>query len=317
MTSEVSAILSEGWSLNVEPRAEGSGVNNTTWQIGDHAWLARYKRDEAERVLREIKLYEYLTDSQAADRDRILVPAVIRTTEENPLFTKGDEVWRLSAHMDGYTPSPEKAELYPIIANGLGLLHSKLRKVPLSLAVTSHSLIQTVEADLARMMNPTWVTDSNTVIRDMEEEYASILTATVKKLSRTFKGITAMPLQLIHGDFTHPNMRIQEDSSRLIGMLDFEFCSVDPAILDLASIVLTLITRSQLSEPARRISEILMAYEEGGGRVDRTMLEVAIMARKLDSYGYHRRRLLAGKGTEETFRRQLEQLRSAFDILAW
>lgn len=317
MTSEVSAILREGWNLNVEAQAAELGVNNTTWQIGEHAWLARYKKDEAERVVREIKLYEYLTDSQAADHDRILVPAVIRTTEGNSLFTNGDEIWRLSAHMDGYTPSPEKAELYPIIANGLGLLHSKLRKGPLKLAVTSHSIVQTVEADLARMMNPSWVTEGNTIVRDMEEEYASVLTATVKKLSRTFTGITAMPLQLIHGDFTHPNMRIQEESSRLIGMLDFEFCSADPAILDLATIVLTLLTRSKLNEPARRITEILMAYEEGGGQVDRTMLEVAIMARKLDSYGYHRRRLLAGKGTVETFRRQLEQLRSVFETLAW
>lgn len=317
MTSEVSAILREGWSLNVEARADEFGVNNKTWQIGDFAWLARYKKDEAERVVREIKLYECLAASQAADHDRILVPAVIRTPEGDALFTKGNEVWRLSAHMDGYTPSPEKAELYPVIANGLGLLHFKLRKVPISLAVTSHSLIQTVEADVTRMMNPAWITDSNPVIRGIEEDYASILTATVKKLSHTFNGITAMPLQLIHGDFTHPNMRIEEDSSRLVGMLDFEFCSVDPAILDLATVVLTLLTRSKLSEPARRITEVLMAYEEGGGQVDRTMLEVAVMARKLDSYCYHRRRLLAGKGTVETFRRQLEQLRSVFEALAW
>ncbi|MFD0871367.1 hypothetical protein [Paenibacillus residui] len=68
----------DGWKMDSEARAKGAGVNNTIWQVGKEAWLARYNKAEANRVIRELVLYEYLSIIQ--DRHSgtmIFVPELI------------------------------------------------------------------------------------------------------------------------------------------------------------------------------------------------------------------------------------------------
>ncbi|SHE10718.1 Uncharacterised protein [Chlamydia abortus] len=58
---EVQQVLLDGWKMHSGVKAEGTGVNNTIWQVGKEAWLARYNKAEANRVIRELELYEYLS----------------------------------------------------------------------------------------------------------------------------------------------------------------------------------------------------------------------------------------------------------------
>jgi aminoglycoside phosphotransferase len=296
---------------------EAIGVNNTTWKVGTEAWLARYNKNEANRVIRELDFYEYFSNTQIRDPDTIIwVPEVIRTTRGERLYDDGTYLWKLSKHMDGIMPSQEKAELYPILANGLGRLHRKLREIPTAYAVTSTPVVQTVKTYVSEIGNIASNIPKDSAIKDIEEENFPLIKAAAQRLSANFNKLQELPVQLIHGDFTHPNLRIDKDQSKLIGVLDFEFCSADPALLDLASIVLTLLTRSKLTEPAKLLAEILKAYEDGGGgHVDPAALKVAVLARKFDSFGYHRNRFLEGKGTMETYLRQLEQLKLVMETL--
>ncbi|WP_409342586.1 phosphotransferase enzyme family protein [Paenibacillus sp. MBLB4367] len=311
MTNEVQKVLQAGWNIDSEINKEWIGGNNTTWQVGDGPWLARYNRDEVNRVIRELELYEYLSINQVRDPDMILfVPEVIRTTRGTRFYDDGTHLWKLSKHMEGIMPSQESAELYPIIAYGLGHFHRKLREVPADFAVTSTQVVRTVETYVSGIGNLSWVIREDSAVKDIEEENILLIKTAAQRLSSNFNRIQALPVQLIHGDFTHYNLRIKEDHTKLIGVLDLEFCSVDPALLDLASVVLTLLNYSNLSEQDKLITEIIKAYEYGGGgSVDPNVLEVAVLSRKFDSYWYHRNRLLEGKGTMETYQRQLEQLK--------
>ncbi|MGN7382678.1 Phosphotransferase enzyme family [Chlamydia abortus] len=310
MINEVQKVLQAGWKIDLDVRMERIGVNNTTWQVGEVAWLARYDKDETNRVIRELDLYEYLSTKQLSDSDMMFFyPEVIRTTKGHRLYDDGTYLWKLSKNMIGVMPSQENAELYPILANGLGHFHRKLREVPLDFAVTSTKLVQTVGAYVSMIGDISWDICGDSAIKAIEEENILFIKNAALQLSTNFNKVRELPIQLIHGDFTHPNLRIKEDHTKLIGVLDLEFCSADPALLDLATVVLTLLTRSRLSEPAKLLSEIIKAYEGGGGYVDPATLEVAVLARKFDSYWYHRNRFLEGKGTLETYQRQLEQLK--------
>lgn len=309
MTDNVQQVLQEGWRIDSAARIEEIGVNNSTWQVGREAWLARYNKDESDRVIRELLLYEYLSINQDSEL-MLLVPKTIRTIKGDRIYDDETYLWKLSKHMKGIMPSQENAELYPIIAHGLGQFHRNLREVPTDFAVTSTRLVQTVESYLSEVWNISWDILENSAVRDIEEENILLIRTAAKRLMDKFYYLQQLPTQLIHGDFTHPNLRIKEDHTKLIGVLDFEFCSVDPAILDLASIVLTLLTRSNLSDTSKVLLEVIKSYEDGAGwKIDPAVLELAVLARKLDSYWYHRNRLLKGKGTIETYLRQLDQLK--------
>ncbi|WP_341281287.1 phosphotransferase [Paenibacillus sp. FSL H8-0537] len=314
MTNEVLDVLKFGWAVDLKVMTDEIGINNTTWKVGDSAWLTRYTLDDVDRVSLEMNLLEHLNDKHVADSSGLKVTEIIKTRQGNKIYKYGKYLWRLSKHMDGEMPSPEDASLYPIISKGLGDFHRILREVPLSFAVTNNQLIQAVERYVYQFLNNSQEINHKSVINDTESENYILIYDAAQRLSKNFEKIQKLPVQLIHGDFTHPNLRINKDHSKLTGVLDLEFCSVDPAIFDLASVVLTLFTRSKLRDPLKLYKEIIITYEDRGGEVEPDLLEVAILAKKLDSYFYHRERLLNGRGSVDTYLRQIEQLKLVLSI---
>ena len=150
-------------------------------------------------------------------------------------------------------------------------------------------------------------------IEDSDEK--AIQTAT-NILSEGIERLHQLPTQLIHGDFSHPNLRVSEEQSRLIGVIDFEFCSKDPVILDLATPILTLILRSDYRKPERQIRTLVEAYESAAEEsIELEDLLLALVVRRMDSYWYHRRCLLEKRSSSEVFGRQLPQLRRLINFI--
>ena len=112
----------------------------------------------------------------------------------------------------------------------------------------------------------------------------------------------------MHGDFSFSNIKMQKHST---GIIDFEFVSQDPVVLDLAFICLTLIVRFGFKkELINEMLELcLQSYNNKTNKpIDRKALAYAILLRKFDSCCYHQTQLLAGAGTEEMAARQFAQM---------
>ena len=118
-------------------------------------------------------------------------------------------------------------------------------------------------------------------------------------------------MQLIHGDFSHPNIRIATTGQpRIVSLLDFEFCSVDPPIMDLATLALTILLRSEEPDPQQIIRQTISCYEESVQQtVSYELVKLAMLARKVDSYYYHRTRWERGDAPRELVQRQISQLK--------
>ena len=95
-----------------------------------------------------------------------------------------------------------------------------------------------------------------------------------------------------------------------IGFIDFEFCTVDPPILDLAAVALTALLRSELAEWRSIVEGVLDAYLRSSSETFTLEdLHVAMHVRKLDSYFYHRDEALGRHSSNSVFERQEDQLR--------
>ena len=92
-------------------------------------------------------------------------------------------------------------------------------------------------------------------------------------LQASTEGIRHLPQQWIHGDIVFNNTVAQEDV--IVGVLDFEFCTVDARAMELAVIAADLVrTEHQASTSVRRIKLLLDGY---GGAFRLTDEELAAL----------------------------------------
>jgi Ser/Thr protein kinase RdoA (MazF antagonist) len=273
------AALRAGWGLDGVLVLADAGVNNQVWCVtsGDvpMAWLRRCPAAQSAWRERELALLQALAEAE------VQTPRVLTTRAGARQLRADDALWSLTAHVPGEAPSQEDPTLFPALAAGMASLHQELARLDVA-PVAPRGVL---EAFAGHRSAPAWVHEA--------------LAGVASQLER----LRTAPSQLVHGDFSHPNLRVRDGA--MTGVLDFEFASVEPVALDLATLALTLLVRTRPAEPGPLIDAILAAYlGAGGAGVDRALLRGAVVLRKVDSYWHH----LDTHGHEALAARQLEQL---------
>ena len=117
------------------------------------------------------------------------------------------------------------------------MVHHDLFRIQGRLETLNNSILSEVKVYLSQYMQDERIHQPWKRFQSKLKRLNSVLLNAIQSLDQQEK-------QIIHGDFSFPNIKIEGHS---IGVLDFEFVSRDPAVLDLATICLTLIMRSGFS----------------------------------------------------------------------
>lgn len=292
MTADAADALARGWATPGELTADDVGVNNQVWRVAwpdGTAWLRRWAPEDAAWRRRELDLLERLGD--ALGPRAIRIPAVVPTTRGEAWLELASGLWAVMTDVPGTAPVPSDLDAYPHLARGLAELHHVLDELEVAHPVAPTRILD----DLADRLS------------DRARPSSPAIERACDAVARGYARLSAEPRGLIHGDFSHPNLRYADGA--LTGALDFEFVSEDPRILDLATLALTAIVRSGARDPGPTLRAIGAAYAAtAGAPVDGALLRVAVLARKLDSCWYHARRLADRQGSPEVAARQDAQL---------
>lgn len=284
---QVAVVLREHYRLADLARADGLGVNNRTWQAGGH-WLTCRPAARAGQLARETELFariNAITDSPAAPC-AVRAPQVIADRSGNRLVRRFGQNWRLTSDLGGQHPAPEDLAGYRPLAAGLANLHASLASLDAEPVWPSSILdwalrLAEVGVSALDLGLPLTTGDRAALARtlDMVGEYAP--------------AFDEMPRQLIHGDVSHPNLRVDAGTGALVGVLDLEFARLDPVVLDLGTLALTALTRSGARRPEEMIEDMTTVYEDHAGLpVDRDAVYAAMLVLKLWSYWHHGHRAL-------------------------
>jgi len=135
---------------------------------------------------------------------------------------------------------------------------------------------------------------------DARESFA--VRTTAEWLAPRVHKLAAQPRPLTHGDWIPPNLRI---AAAGWGVLDWEFCRVDPVIMDLAQSCCTLLIWSGLDEVADRIDGLLQRYSMASGQMlSPESIRVAMMLYWLHNYHHWRERHETVGGYQDHLARQ-------------
>ena len=114
--------------------------------------------------------------------------------------------------------------------------------------------------------------------------------------------LTAQPWQLTHGDWIPPNLQLTTDGW---GVLDWEFCRVDPVVVDLGQSCCTILLWSGLDRAAERIDALVQRYSLcSGTEVSPDGVRVAMLLYWLHNYHYWRQRHEMAGGQKDRLSRQ-------------
>jgi Ser/Thr protein kinase RdoA (MazF antagonist) len=302
-----SAALRAGWKIAASPRADDLGVNNRVWQVGRRFWLHCYHPDDLPWRERQARLVEALGQVAAREGAGLRVPQTVPPLGGG-LFHRDEEgAWQLTHNVPGRRPDPLHGAEYPAVAAGLARLHRLLARIDPSLAPAPTTLRGDLRANLARHR-----------AESGDAAFAAMVEPAVERVEAWLPRLLSLPVQVIHGDFSHPNLKLagRGAAAELTGVIDFEFCSADPAVLDLATVVLTLLLRGPGGGADARIGAMLDAYAAAGGvEVGADDLWPALLARKLDSYWHHGERARRDPAARPVAERQVEQLRRLLGFL--
>lgn len=297
--------LSTGWRLDGRLTADTLGVNNQTWMVDSgqaRYWLRRCTIDEQAWRVRELALLEQIAQSGRIREFALAVPEVLSTVAGSHHFISDGFVWSVTRHIPGDMPDPSDLAVYPHLAQGMARLHALLATIAIDFTVAPSCIVDDLEYNIRT--------------HDSQSDEPILVARSVEIVRTQLPSLRKAPAALIHGDFSHPNLRINRRSLELTGVLDFEFCSRDPAILDIATLLQTILVRSRASNPRETIAATIRGYGDGAvGDVSRDLLRASVIARKLDSYWYHRNGLREGRGERAVVERQLVQLQFIFDAL--
>jgi hypothetical protein len=293
-------VLRSYWGLAGQLEAIDIGVNKRIWRVGAY-WLACAYDYEAEAVSKELQLYACLQE-RAQLPGAVAVPSPIKAQEE--LFVRAYErIWWLTAHVSGRQPEPDRLTDTLAVARGLASLHRWLAPLSSALAVSKENTLTFLargrllaleeerlgftEADKTLLREAAWLVDDYLA--------AHPLTA----------------LQLIHGDPSHPNLRLSEDHPpRLIGALDWAGCRYDAPLADLATVGQTIVFRARSADPLADLASMLTAYQQAGGAsFTLQALLIFMLLGKFESIAHHGARFLRGEIAADLVLSQPEKIR--------
>lgn len=286
------------WGLDEEPVRETSGVNKQTWKIGDAHWLVADSPDVADiwhtvaEILRKPEL-QYLALPRAfASTNGDLFP-----------FFQG-RLWRLTSIVEGAIPVPSRVQDLDSVAAGLAKLHHVMKA--LSREHGRHNKPRQAYVERACELV------EQGLLPFTKQEETTVLT--VARFLQAAGEVDAEH-QLIHGDPSYPNLRLNQDGL-LCGVIDWEGVRWESPLLDLAVVGQTILYRSGWGDARGGLQRLLEQYQRAGGRVFSVrQLLLYILIIKFGSITHHGQRLVDGGGDVELVRSQPAKIAVAWQLL--
>jgi hypothetical protein len=261
------------------------------------------KDDRAFVLHRENVLLGAVRSACAATNLKIEIPEVLPNRNGTDLFTYRERVCRVTKHIEGVRPYDERLETYRGSASILRDLHRLLRDIPIDLAVSA-PLLADVSPMLERTLGHPWEPATD----DAEER--PLVFKTAEWLRPRLADIEAAPCQLLHGDWSTPNLLVDRpEGGAFVGVLDWQFCSTGPVVTDIAQAVSGALMWSSL--PVERVVEVV--FDAYGGNAERGLLGTAMVAYWFRNYWWIRDELERDERLRPAMNRQPARLRSVMN----
>ncbi|HEV3157373.1 MAG TPA: phosphotransferase [Candidatus Baltobacteraceae bacterium] len=223
------------------------------WRCGD-VWLkastdGREARERAVRVL-----------DQLDGMGRLSFPTFLRNADGRCIVERGGYCWTAETALIGRHPDPNHEADYAEAWSAIATLHETFRALEVPFISTSivtelHDGLETLAPKLRSRYS---IFDSSAALLDAELSW-----------------IETWKAQIIHGDLSHPNILLSAENGH--GFIDFEFISRDPIEFDYATIVTTLLVRSDLD---RLRKKSILADLLGTLGIDHARIFIATLARR-------------------------------------
>jgi Ser/Thr protein kinase RdoA (MazF antagonist) len=300
-------VLRDRWGIAAVPDHAAGGTSRWTWRVERRFWLAHTDATEAAEFLREAHLLEVLRSLLEARPTAWCVPRLVPTLAGEAIAVAHSGVWRLTQHVAGEELDMQDAGTYPKLARLLAEVHAVLESVPHTLAVRESGAVGRARAFLdayeGSFFHP--ATEDRREVQSLE--------AIIHWLAPRIGALESLPVQLTHGDWTPPNIKVTQRSWRV---LDWEFSRIDPVEVDLAQSCNTILMWSGLSNPTAHISKLVEAYSaHAGRRVSVANAHAAMAAYWLQNYLHWRARQEAVGGFEDVLARQPGRLHAIAEFV--
>lgn len=296
-------VLATAWNRRSKLSRVQIGVNRAVWRADDF-WLSCAPVTTIEAISREHRLLETLRDSNPP----VSLPLPIPVTVGETLFVQGDSVWWATINVPGVAPKPSVPREMDVVVAGIAKLHAWLYQFNSTVAVSNYDTRAWVH--MARNI----ASDTRLQLSVADQLLVLDSAAFVDSLldQRTLKR------QLIHGDPSHPNLRISESlhNKELTGVLDWESARFDSIFADLAVLAQTVVFRSETRDVQTELERMCAVYGESSGEtvIIQDVLTYLVAA-KLESLAHHGLRYIAGIGPESLARKQPQNIAVAMGLL--
>ncbi|SEM85723.1 phosphotransferase [Paenibacillus sp. OV219] len=286
--------LEAGWRAEKEE----SGMNNTTRMIysGNDKYVLRVYNNHQDQAIVALE-HHFLEQLQHSELP-FNVPKPVQNIHGTTITVgPGGKLAALFCYISGSRPTPELPAHLLGLGNSAGELSRAFARLEASVPselkpqyLPYYELRETyaylTKAKLAELCDSA----------ETPEEQVDKLEFIMEQLDQLMtlrNQLTELPHQWIHGDIGYTNALA--DGERIVGILDFEFCSIDVRAMELA-IVLSGLPNEQTDESLNRIALFAQGY---GGATRLTEAELLLLPslvklRMLDIFFHFAGRLLAG-----------------------
>jgi Ser/Thr protein kinase RdoA (MazF antagonist) len=267
-----------------------------TWTIDGEFWLSHADVDEATPFQREAELLRALPGEIDRCGAAWGVPDIVLADDGRTTAVSADGVWRVTRHLAGDHPEPRDPATYRVLPSMLAELHAVLESSSPARRVREEGIVERAAGLLALYGTRSFAP----VTGDPLETFA--VRTTADWLATRVHELAAQPRQLTHGDWIPTNVKIGATGW---GVLDWEFCRVDPVVMDLAQSCCTLLIWSGLDRVEDRIDELVRRYSVDSGKtLSPESVRAAMMLYWLHNYHHWRERHEAVGRYENVLARQ-------------
>ena len=296
-------VAERGWGRREELSPPHLGLNRLTWKVGEDLWLTGIDEDRAELLEGENRLLHELRSTCAASTVQFDVPEVVRTVDGDDVIRHGGRAFRATANILATRPDGNRAETYRGTTLALRSVHALLREIPPELGVLPPAL-----TEVGELLNHCLADDWAPVTTNPSEP--ALVRAVADYLAPRMVRLQDAPQQLIHGDWSTPNLLVDDPSTgHVVAVLDWQLCSVGPVIADIAQAVSGALMFADVAvEPV--VDSIFATY---GAGADRGLLGPAMAAYWFRNYWWSRDEVRRDERLRVGMDRQPGRLRSVLE----